>query len=401
MVRVVDSDLREDRFSRLRLIPWWDQAKIAGCKLLVVGAGALGNEILKNAALLGFRNVVVVDMDRIEVSNLSRTILYRERDIGEFKAVVAAAAYHALTPDARVQPLVTNVVHGCGLGLFEWSDVILGGLDNREARLWINRSAWKMNRPWIDGAIEGINGVVRAFLPGEPPCYECTLGEVDWALLQKRMSCNLLVHEATVEGKIPTTPTISSIIAGIQVQEAVKMIHGLPTLAGKGYIFEGMNHSSYLVDYTENADCMSHYVVPKLVHLKERSRELTLQELRKRAQSDLESMDVVIELSRDVIQKFVCPACSGEEEKFAPVGSIPFSEAACRKDGQLRTVVALHSYTGEEEFGNRRLSELGVPLFDVFTARSGEREIAYLPFGDAVDVLGEVLGSLAADRVAE
>ena len=396
MVQRVHGDFREDRFSRLRLIPWWDQAKISGCKLLVVGAGALGNEILKNAALLGFRNVVVVDMDRIEVSNLSRTILFRDRDIGEFKAVTAAKAYQALAPNAKVQPLIADVVHGCGLGLFEWSDVILAGLDNREARLWINRAAWTMNRPWIDGAIEGINGVVRAFLPGAPPCYECTLGEVDWALLQKRMSCNLLVHESTAEGKIPTTPTISSIIAGIQVQEAVKMIHGLPTLAGKGYIFEGMNHSSYVVNYTENADCMSHYTLPKIVHLAERSSELTLQELRKRALSDLRSTNAVIELSRDVIQKFVCPTCHEEEEKFAAVGSIPFADAKCGKDGQLRTVVAMHSYTGEEDFGSRPLSQLGVPLLDVFIARSGEREIAYIPYGDA----RAILGLLAAEQVA-
>ena len=262
-MRIAEAELREDRFSRLRLIPWWDQSKIAGCRLLVVGAGALGNEILKDAALLGFRQVVVVDLDRIEESNLSRTVLYRDQDVGEFKAQAAAKAYAALASDAQVQPLVANIVNECGLGLFEWSDVILAGLDNREARLWINRSAWKVNRPWIDGAIEGINGVVRVFLPGAPPCYECTLGEADWALLEKRMSCNLLAFDPAPAGKIPTTPTISSIIAGIQVQEAVKLIHGLPTLASKGYIFEGMNHSSYVVEYTENTDCMSHYTVAK------------------------------------------------------------------------------------------------------------------------------------------
>ena len=394
MVRILDEDIREDRFSRLRLIPWWDQAKIARCRLLVVGAGALGNEILKNAALLGFRNVVVVDLDRIEESNISRTILYRDQDIGEYKAEVAAKAYRSLVSGAHVRSLVANVVHGCGLGLFEWSDVILAGLDNREARLWINRSAWKMNRPWIDGAIEGINGIARVFLPGAPPCYECTLGEVDWALLEKRMSCNLLVHQATVEGKIPTTPTISSIIAGIEVQEAVKLIHGLPSLAGKGYIFEGMNHSSYVVEYTENADCMSHYVLPEIVHLPESSEELTLRDLHRRAKFDLGSTNVTIELSRDVIQKFVCPACHEEEEKFAPVGSIAFADAKCTKDGQLRSVIALHSYTGEEEFGSRRLSEIGVPLFDVFAARDAKREIAYIPYGDARKVLGE----LAAER---
>jgi molybdopterin/thiamine biosynthesis adenylyltransferase len=129
---------------------------------------------------------------------------------------------------------------------------VLGGLDNREARLWINRAAWKTNRPWVDGAIEGINGVARVFLPGQPPCYECTLGETDWAILDKRMSCNLLLHEPNPQGRVPTTPTISSIIAGIEVQEAVKVLHGLPTLAGKGYVFEGLHHTSYVTEYTEN-----------------------------------------------------------------------------------------------------------------------------------------------------
>jgi adenylyltransferase/sulfurtransferase len=387
-MRIAESDLREDRFSRLRLIPWWDQSKIANCRLLVVGAGALGNEILKNAALLGFRKVIVVDLDRIDESNLSRTVLYRERDIGQFKSHVAARAYRELASDAEVQSLNLNVVNDCGLGLFEWSDLIIAGLDNREARLWINRSAWKVNRPWIDGAIEGINGVVRVFLPGIPPCYECTLGEVDWALLEKRMSCNLLALEAAPEGKIPTTPTISSIIAGIQVQEAVKLIHSLPTLAGKGYVFEGMNHSSYVVEYTENAECMSHYAVPEIVHLPERSDQLSLRELRQRAQADLGLNDVVIEFSRDVVQKFVCPECGAEETTFAAMGGLRFEAARCPSDDKLRSVVSLHNYTGGEDFGSRKLSELGLPPLDLFVARHGERELGYIPYGDAPEILG-------------
>jgi molybdopterin/thiamine biosynthesis adenylyltransferase len=389
-MRIADSDLHEDRFSRFRLIPWWDQSKISNCRLLVVGAGALGNEILKNAALLGFRQVVVIDLDRIEESNLSRTVLYRESDVGEFKSTAAARAYLSLAPDAQVRGLALNVLNDCGLGLFEWSDVIIAGLDNREARLWINRSAWKVNRPWIDGAIEGINGVVRVFLPGKAPCYECTLGEVDWALLEKRLSCNLLALDPAPEGKVPTTPTISSIIAGIQVQEAVKLIHSLPTLSSQGYVFEGMNHSSYVVDYTENPDCMSHHTVREIVHLGERSDELTLEELFKRSQADLGVKEVVIEFTRDVVSKFVCPACGTEEPKFAAMGSIPFNAARCPDDGQLRTVVSLHSFSGIEDFGARRLSELGLPLLDMFIARHGEREIGYIPSGDAHAVLGNL-----------
>lgn len=393
MVTVSKGELQEDRFSRLRLIPWWDQSKIAECRVLVIGAGALGNEILKNLALLGFRRIVLVDLDRIEESNLSRTILFRGEDVGQFKAHAAAAAYRNVSPQATVQPLVANVLHECGLGLFEWSDVILAGLDNREARLWINRSAWKVNRPWIDGAIEGINGVARVFLPGAAPCYECTLGEVDWTILDRRMSCNLLAHRDDTEGKVPTTPTISSIIAGIQVQEAVKLIHGMPTLASRAFIFEGLNHSSYTVEYTENPDCMSHCTLPEIVRLAEGSDALTLESLRARAQRDLGTDDVVIEFSREVIRNLACPNCGEREELFVPVGRVRYEEGRCRKDGQMRVVETVHGYTGTEAYGTRNLDQLGLPLFDMFVARSSDREIGYLLYGDK----SRVLGPLAAE----
>lgn len=388
MLTISSSQLQEDRFSRLRMIPWWDQAKLSAAKVLVVGVGALGNEILKNLALLGFRRVVLVDLDRIEESNLSRTVLFRTADIGQAKAQIAAQAYESIAPCAVARPIVANVLRDCGLGLFAWSDVILAGLDNREARLWINRSAWKVKRPWIDGAIEGVNGVARVFLPGTPPCYECTLGEVDWAILERRMSCNLLAHEEITEGKVPTTPTISAIIGGIQVQEAVKLLHGLPTLAGGGYIFEGVNHTSYRVEYTENPDCMSHYSLPEIVSLRESSEQVTLEELRQRACKELGTDQVVIEFSRDVIQSLTCPSCGCEQDVFQPVGSVAYEAGRCPQDGQMRVVKAIHSYDGLPAFGKRKLSQLGLPLLDIFTARSASREVGYLLSGDSEQVLG-------------
>src|SRR5580698_3582398 len=115
----------EDRFSQLRLIPWWDQKKIQAARVLVIGAGALGNEILKNLALLGFLHVVVVDLDQIELSNLSRAILFRSTDVGRSKADTVARAYRELLPEATLQALTANVMQDCGLGLFAWADVIL------------------------------------------------------------------------------------------------------------------------------------------------------------------------------------------------------------------------------------------------------------------------------------
>src|SRR5499427_5935136 len=100
---------QEDRFSRLRLIGWWDQEKLGAAKVLVVGAGALGNEILKNLALLGFANIVVVDLDSIETSNLSRSILYRASDVGRRKADVAAEGVRDILPGANVHPITGDV----------------------------------------------------------------------------------------------------------------------------------------------------------------------------------------------------------------------------------------------------------------------------------------------------
>jgi molybdopterin/thiamine biosynthesis adenylyltransferase len=373
----------EDRYSRFRLIPWWDQEKISSARVVVVGAGALGNEILKNLALLGFLHVVVVDLDRVELSNLSRSILFRPADIGSYKAEAAARAYVELVPGAEVRPVVGNVMQDCGLGLFAWADVILAGLDNRESRLWINRAAWKVGRPWFDGAIEGLNGVCRVFLPGKAPCYECTLGEADWAILQRRMSCNLLLHEPKPQGRVPTTPTISSIIAGIEVQEAVKYLHDLPTLAGKGYVFEGTGHTSYVVEYTENPECLSHYSLANRTDLGESSNEMTLRQLHDRARCDLAADDVTLEFSRDIVHKLVCPVCQEEEKVFAPVGSLFYENGYCPRDGQMRVVHTLAGYSGEENLAALRLDQLGLPSWDMFTARGPAGEMSYLLAGDA------------------
>ena len=390
-VRIGEEEVHEDRFSRFRLIPWWDQKKLQSARVLVIGAGALGNEILKNLVLLGFERIVIVDLDKIEESNLSRSILYRSSDVGSYKAEAAARSVLALAPNVKVKPLVANVVQDCGLGIFAWSDVIIAGLDNREARLWINRCAWKMNRPWIDGAIEGINGVARVFVAGAAPCYECTLGETDWKLLEQRMSCNLLLREANTEGKVATTPTISSVIAGIEVQEAVKLLHGMPTLAGSGFVFEGLNHTSYKVEYTANPDCMSHFTYESVTELARKSSEWTLEDLRRRGVEDLDAPDVVVEFTRDIVRELECPACGAKQEIFAPVGSLKYEQGRCPRDGEMRVVKTIHSYDGSEDFGKRSLDKLGLPLFDVFTVRTAENEKAYLMAGDRSAVLGDEL----------
>ena len=83
-----------------------------------------------------------------------------------------------------------------------------------------------------------------------------------------------------------------------------------------------------------------------------------------------------------------CPACGTSEEKFVPVGSLSFEQGRCPKDGAMRTVKAIHSFSGTESFGSRTLDQLGLPLFDVFSARACEKEVSYLIAGDQELSLG-------------
>src|SRR5207248_2553545 len=101
----------EDRFSRFRLIGWWDQPRLSAAKVLLIGVGAIGNEVLKNLALLGIGNVFVADLDTIENSNLSRSILFRAGDSGRSKAAVAAERAREIYPEMRVQPFHGNIVY--------------------------------------------------------------------------------------------------------------------------------------------------------------------------------------------------------------------------------------------------------------------------------------------------
>ena len=194
------------------------QSECACCR-----RGALGNEIVKNLALLGFGRLWSWTWTVWRTPNLSRSILYRAADNGSPKSEVAARCAKGIYPDMRVHHLVGNVIHDVGMGVFRWADICFGGLDNREARLVINRNCYRVGRPWIDGAIEQIQGMARMFVP-DGPCYECTMSDMDWKLLQRRRSCNLLSRAEMEGGKTPTTPTISSIIAGVQCQEAVKFL---------------------------------------------------------------------------------------------------------------------------------------------------------------------------------
>lgn len=387
-IELKKEDFEENRYSRLELIPWWNQELLHNSTVMVVGAGAIGNELIKNLALLGVGKIVIVDMDKIEQTNLTRSVLYRMKDVGKYKSQAAAEAAMEINPDVKAICLNMNIVTDIGLGVFRNMDIVLGGLDNREARLAINQACYKVNKPWIDGAIEVLNGFARVFVP-PGPCYECTMTETDWKLINKRKSCALLTHDEMLEGKTPTTPTSSSIIAGVQVQEMLKILHNdrnLPTLAGKGYVFNGLTHDSFVVEYQLKEDCMSHDLYENIEETEWSARDTTLRDLLDRCEKDL-GAGAVVELDRDIATTATC-VCGHTKGIFNTVNRLRGKDIVCEKCGKSMQFETVHTITGEEDYLDEKLYDIGIPLYHIIAARKGMNYRYYELSKDKEEVLG-------------
>jgi adenylyltransferase/sulfurtransferase len=384
----------QDRYHRQSLIDWWDQRKVANARVLVIGAGAIGNEVLKCLALMGVGRVLVYDIDRIERSNLSRGVLFREGDEGRTKAEVAAERARDLNPDVRVHPRAENVVHRAGLGVFLWADVVIGAVDNREARVFVNAACARTRRTWVDGAIEGLAGVVRAFAPAEGPCYECTMNATDRRLLAERRSCALLARDVVERGHVPTTAVAASVVGGLQAMEALKAIHGQPLLLGEGLHWNGLVDEVDRVRYPRRDECPGHDALPEIVPLGAGVGDVTLGDLLERAEREL-GPDAVLDLSRDVILELQCPSCGRKDPGRAVLGEVREREALCPSCGTHRVVEVASSVGRDGPVDLRQTpGSLGVPPFDILTARAGiERQVGWLFDTDAPAMLGSLADS--------
>ncbi len=370
-----------DRYARLKLIGWWDQERIANAKVLVVGAGALGNEVLKNLALLGVGHIELIDLDLVDKTNLTRSILFRARDAGRPKAEVAANMIAEINPDCGVRPIVGNVLTDIGLGLVRDMDVVIGCLDNREARLWVNRMCWKVDTPWIDGGIQEINGVAKVFRPGGA-CYECTMTEMDYQLISLRYSCPLLKQEDIQQGKVPTAPTIASIIGGLQVQEALKILHDLPAADGAGLVFNGVANRFYKTEYPLREDCLSHETYDPPLELKLAAAFTTVAQLFDAVQQHTKTQPTRLVLDRDFLVQLSCRSCDIQVCVNQPRCTVDAKDGMCSKCGLPMQPETVSSIEPDSELVTLKLSVLGIPNYDIVKVDAEETTSFVLLAGD-------------------
>ncbi|KAI4469908.1 ubiquitin-activating enzyme e1 [Holotrichia oblita] len=147
---------------------------VANCKVLVVGAGGIGCEILKNLALSGFQNIEIIDLDTIDVSNLNRQFLFRKEHVGKPKAVVARETVLNYNPNLNIKAYhdsITTVEYG--VNFYKNFNLVLNALDNRNARNHVNRMCLAADIPLIESGTSGYTGQVELIKKGLTQCYEC------------------------------------------------------------------------------------------------------------------------------------------------------------------------------------------------------------------------------------
>ena len=362
------------------LLSWFKQDKVRNAKVLVVGAGALGNEVIKNLTLFGVGTIFVCDFDRIELSNLTRSVLFREKDAYEhsYKAEVAAKRAMEINPQIKVIPIVGNLFSEVGLGIYKDVDVVIGCLDSRIARYLLNRLCMRVGKTWIDGSIENMTGVVKVYSPGIN-CYECNLSREEFNNIMLRTGCADVVRAQTSAGRVATTPISASIVGAMQSQEAMKIIHtsdGEPTpfktLSGKMWRFEGMTNTINMYKYSSwKNNCPAHERWTEIIQCDELSADMKVKEVLEKLKKILNVSVVEINMRNN---KFIDKIISDRPEKEF-VLHIPESklEDTIQSNEELRklsyrTIFHKCFYENiDESFSYMELSliEIGIPRYDI------------------------------------
>lgn len=362
------------------LLSWFKQDKVRNAKVLVVGAGALGNEVIKNLTLFGVGTIFVCDFDRIELSNLTRSVLFREKDAYEhsYKAEVAAKRAMEINPQIKVIPIVGNLFSEVGLGIYKDVDVVIGCLDSRIARYLLNRLCMRVGKTWIDGSIENMTGVVKVYSPGIN-CYECNLSREEFNNIMLRTGCADVVRAQTSAGRVATTPISASIVGAMQAQEAMKIIHTsdreptpFKTLSGKMWRFEGMTNTINMYKYSSwKNNCPAHERWTEIIQCDELSAEMKVKEVLEKLKKILNVSVVEINMRNN---KFIDKIISDRPEKEF-VLHIPESklEDTIQSNEELRklsyrTIFHKCFYENiDESFPYMELSliEIGIPRYDI------------------------------------
>jgi molybdopterin/thiamine biosynthesis adenylyltransferase len=248
-----------DRLERSKRVGWIDMDAIVGARCLIIGAGALGNEVVKDLVLSGVRRITIVDMDEVVISNLNRCVFFRTEDAlaKREKSQVVAHRAQDLNEAAEIDAIVGRV-QDLPTERFKEHDVVFGCLDNVAARLHINSHSYFHAIPYIDGATMGTSGKVQVVRPPSTPCLQCAMNRTHFKLMEKRFSCT--GNDVTYfEPKMAAEITTTSVVAAVQVRECLKILSGKENECIKNvWYYDGLANRSDILEVDLDPDCSIH-----------------------------------------------------------------------------------------------------------------------------------------------
>jgi len=400
------TDVDDNPFDRQERISWWSQELISRARIMVVGAGAIGNETLKNLALLGFKNIFIVDFDTISTSNLSRTVLFRPEDKGRRKSEVAAERTRelCLADSPRVDWFDGDIVWSLGTGVFREMDVVLGCLDNVETRFAINRQCWLAQTPWIDAGIFELAGGVSVYFPGRPPCYQCGATSEQIKAARRRYSCDDFKQVMVEASRVATVQISSAIASALQVQEAVKLLCGQEVAAGRKIFFQGLTNDFALLNYTPNPACLAHATYPEVIPIplgSEASLRAFLDFVSQETYSG-EGAQLDLRGDRTFLLSAPCASCGRAAEILTPAFRLYKHEvlcAECRESPREvdetplqatvpNVTVNTFSLDGtDQRLLDLRLLDLGVPYLHILAVEDKKGEYKYYELSGDREIL--------------
>ena len=248
-----------NRYQRHTLIDWFSQDDIRSKAICVVGAGAVGNEVIKNLTLLGVGTIHIFDFDKIESHNLARSVLFREDDIGQPKSLIATMRAKDLDPNVDIHSHVGDFWDLLTISKVRDFDVVFCCVDNFEARIKLNKICYLASVDLVNIGVDSRFGSVEVFAFSSSPnagCYECALPLTVYDRIAQRYSCGWLKKISYVEKRVPTTTITASASASLAVSLGLRLGHSdNMAVSAHKVLIDTITGRSQISDVPRKPDC--------------------------------------------------------------------------------------------------------------------------------------------------
>jgi molybdopterin/thiamine biosynthesis adenylyltransferase len=219
------------------ILAGYDPERLHAAKILVVGLGALGQNLVQNLALLGIGQLMLVDFDVFEGHNATRSPFYPTHAevarLGRGKAAVVAHRAAQVSTASKADVFYSaRLIQVLGDGALSWADIVVAAVDSLNARAWLAERCRLLARPMVEGGFSGPDFNLSAFAPTEgAPCYRCSRPG-----RESSMSCTAYALAAEQARIIPAIQTSAAVLGGYQAEQVVQLLHGrLDRLGHRSY----------------------------------------------------------------------------------------------------------------------------------------------------------------------